>query len=127
MLQRGHQVPHFDVTRRDASRFRYSEIWQRRNLLLVLLPAESSPDCARYEAQLAKHAQTLTLHNAESVISSDPVAGLRAPGVLIADRWGEVCFAHEAARIADLPSPEELIEWLEYVQHQCPECEGEAR
>jgi hypothetical protein len=127
MLQRGEQIPHFDATRRDTSRFRYSDIWQRRNLLLVLLPAESSPESERYEAQLAKHAAALTLHNAETVISSDVVPGLCAPGVLIADRWGEVHFAHEAARVADLPSADELLEWLEYVQHQCPECEGEAR
>jgi hypothetical protein len=35
--------------------------------------------------------------------------------------------AVEAPRVADLPSAEDLAEWLVYVTHRCPECEGEAR
>ena len=35
--------------------------------------------------------------------------------------------AAEPPSAAGLPGPDELIEWLRYVQMQCPECQGEAR
>jgi hypothetical protein len=26
-----------------------------------------------------------------------------------------------------LPTPEDLLDWIRYVENQCPECEGEAK
>jgi hypothetical protein len=46
---------------------------------------------------------------------------------VVADRWGEIVFAEEKSDVADLPGPQELVDWLNYVMNQCPECEGEAR
>lgn len=43
MLQRGDLVPHFDVTDVHGKAVAYSRLWQRQNLVLVLLPA-SDPD-----------------------------------------------------------------------------------
>jgi hypothetical protein len=63
----------------------------------------------------------------ECVITEGQVPGISAPAVVIADRWGEVVFAVEKADVADLPAPQELMEWVNYVLNQCPECEGEAR
>ena len=60
------------------------------------------------------------------VITRDRVSGLPSPGVVVADRWGEIQYVADAAGVDDLPSPQELIEWLQYVQSQCPECQGEA-
>jgi hypothetical protein len=50
-----------------------------------------------------------------------------SPGVLLADRWGEIVHLTAASESARSPAPGELIEWLEYIQNRCPECEGEAR
>jgi hypothetical protein len=47
MLERGDQVPHFAVTMLHGTRTDYSEIWQRRNLLLVCLPAEAPAEVIR--------------------------------------------------------------------------------
>jgi hypothetical protein len=44
--------------------------------------------------------------------------------VLFADRWGEVVHVEATA---ELPAATALLEWLDYVERRCPECEGEAR
>jgi hypothetical protein len=49
------------------------------------------------------------------------------PGVLIADRWGEVVFSDEAPDVGALPTSQELLDWLTFVRNRCPECEGESR
>ena len=69
----------------------------------------------------------LTAHDTECVITREQVEGVPCPGVITADRWGEICFVAEAGTIAALPPVAELVEWLHYVQIQCPECQGEAR
>ena len=45
---------------------------------------------------------------------------------LLLDRWGEIAW-QTSADPARLPGPDEVIDWLCFVQRQCPECEGEAR
>jgi hypothetical protein len=50
-----------------------------------------------------------------------------SPGVVVADRWGEVYYVQEADRAAALPPPAELIDWLRFVRDECPECQGETR
>jgi hypothetical protein len=124
MLQRGDSVPHFKVKTVDGDVFDYSTIWQRKNLLLVrLLP----DDNGAYVSDLRARAAELRALETESVITRDDVSGLPAPGLLIADRWGEIVHVTSASASAQSPTPEELLGWLEYVQNRCPECEGEAR
>jgi hypothetical protein len=124
MLQRGDSVPFFEVTTVDGKPFSYSSIWQRKNLLLLTLPPL---DVAAYINDVTTLRRRFGDGDVECVITEDRVPQVNAPGVVIADRWGEVVFAVEKSDVADLPRPEELVEWLTYVQHQCPECEGEAR
>jgi hypothetical protein len=45
----------------------------------------------------------------------------------VADRWGEIAYVAAAPHVTELPTASELIEWLDYVERRCPECEGEAR
>jgi hypothetical protein len=126
MLQRGDSVPHFEVRTVDGEVFHYSTIWQRKNLLLIRL-RHASNDSGAYVSDLhARAAEFLALETA-CVITRDEVPGLQPPGVLIADRWGEIIQITTASESAQSPTPQELLGWLEYVQHRCPECEGEAR
>lgn len=125
MLQRGDTVPHFAVTVIDGRPFSYSTIWQHRSLVLVTLP-NSDPD-AGYASELSAAAPGFTARGAECVITRDPVPGLPAPGVLVADRWGEIAHVETAAGVAELPPAGELLDWVEHLQERCPECEGEAR
>jgi hypothetical protein len=127
MIQAREQLPHFQVTTIDGRVIAYDTIWQRRNLVLLLLPAPSGDTAGAYVSLLAERRAEIDALAAECVITADTVPGVRAPAVVIADRWGEVQFAEAAATVAGLPAVDELLDWLAYVQHRCPECEGEAR
>lgn len=125
MLARGDQVPHFDV-QTAGGRLRYADLWQRRNLVLVALPRVAPPDIRRYGDAVTAALHDVSRADTEIVITPDRVAGIRAAGVLVADRWGEIHFAAEGENLADLPAPGALADWLSYVRNQCPECQGEA-
>lgn len=124
-LQRGDAVPHFEVRTLEGTVLGYSAVWQRQNLVLVALPAGGG-DGDYLSALSARRAE---FHDRASacVVTRDHVEGLPSPGVLVADRWGEIVFVATGSHVADLPPPAELLDWLEYVGHRCPECEGEAR
>jgi hypothetical protein len=126
MLQARDLISHFNVTTLSGERFAYSEIWQRKNLVLILLPQSDPAASTKYVSQLMSQISELTGDHNAFVITRDRVAGLPSPGVVIADRWGEIQYVARAAGDGDLPSPQELIEWLQYVQSQCPECQGES-
>jgi hypothetical protein len=68
----------------------------------------------------------LTERHTECVITRDVVAGAPSPGIVVADRWGEIVHVARGSQGTPLPEPDELLEWIDYVQHQCPECQGEA-
>ena len=127
MLQQGDLVPHFDVTTLQDRNVRYSTIWQRRNLVLISLPPSDPESSRAYTSQLAAEMPAFSEHETEWVVTRDIVAGLARPGVLVADRWGEIVHVAAGSDVADLPRPCELFEWVTYLQSQCPECEGEAK
>jgi hypothetical protein len=127
VLHRGDSVPHFAVRRLEGEPFHYSTIWQHKNLLLVTIPALDSESTRAYVANLTTRVQESGDRDIECVITQDRIPGISAPAAVVADRWGEIVFAVEKSDIVDLPAPQELMEWLKYVRHQCPECEGEAR
>jgi hypothetical protein len=56
-----------------------------------------------------------------------PITGVPRPGVVIADRWGEIYSVVNARSAPELPTVEDLLEWFRYIRHACPECEGEAK
>jgi peroxiredoxin len=124
MLQAGDLVPHFTVTTFRGETFAYSDIWQRKNLVLVLLPHAESAASSKFVDQLTAQMSELTGDDSACVITRDSVSGVQSPGIVVADRWGEI---HHVADGNTVPSPDDVIEWLRYVQHQCPECEGESR
>ena len=127
MLQRGELVTHFDVATVGGTRVRYADIWQRRNLVMVRLPVEASAERDEYVARLRDTIPKFAAHEAECVITVDTVSGVPGPAVVIADRWGEIVFVQPGRSIADLPDVTDILEWLRFVQYQCPECQGEAR
>ncbi len=126
MLQPGDLLPHFEVTDLYGSRVDYSSIWQRKNLVLVML-SDTDPSSRPYADQLMARSRDLKKNDTEWVVTCDRIAGMPNPGAVVADRWGELMHVAHAPDVAHLPVPDELVEWVEYVQHRCPECEGEAR
>lgn len=127
MLQPHDQVPQFTVATRDGAVVAYETLWQRKNLLLVLLPETEPEAAAEYAARLDAQLSELTANDTACIVTRDRVPAVPAPGVLVADRWGEIYFVARGERVADLPPVDDLLEWLRYVQHECPECQGEAR
>lgn len=126
-MQPREQVPHFTVRTVEGATVRYADLWQRQNLLLVQLPPEPSPDSDAVVARLQARRTELTAHDTAVVITRQPVPGAPCPGVVIADRWGEIFHAAGASSSGQLPRSSDLVEWLRYVQMQCPECQGETR
>ena len=127
MLERSEPVPHFEVRTVEGEPFRYSTIWQHKNLLLLTIPTRDSASTNTYASEVTARLREFNDHDLECVITQDKIPGISAPAVVLADRWGEVVFAAETSDVADLPAPEELVEWVNYVMNRCPECEGEAR
>jgi hypothetical protein len=105
--------------------FSYSTIWQHRNLVLVTI-SESASD-TDYVASLFARREDFEQLESVCVITRDRVSGVATPGALVADRWGEIAYVAAAPHVTELPTASELIEWLDYVERRCPECEGEAR
>jgi hypothetical protein len=126
LVRAGQQVPHFRVEALDHTQVAYSEICQRKNLVLVLLPEDGSQAEDRYVAQLEGLMAEVTPRDSACVISRTSVPGLPRPGIVVADRWGEIHFG-TGGRLEDLPAPAEIVEWLRFVQVQCPECQGETK
>ena len=127
MLRSGDLVPHFEVTALDGRPFTYSSIWQRRNLVLIVLPA-TEPEAARaYAGHTVAPVQELHTEDTSCVVTLDPLPGLQAPGLLVADRWGEIAHVAYYSSAGDLPPAGALLEWIDYVRHQCPECQGEVK
>jgi hypothetical protein len=126
MLQRGDTVPHFEVRTVEGELFSYSSIWQRKNLLLVSLPTFDSGSTA-YASDLSTWLRDLGDKDLEYVITRESIPGVSDSAVVVADRWGEVVYSVGKSDVAELPTPQELVEWVTYLNNQCPECEGEVR
>jgi hypothetical protein len=127
MLRTSEQVPHFTVTDHSGRAFSYDRIWQHQNLLLVLVDGNDPDGAVAYRDHLHAHMAELTAHDTACVVTAEPVPGAPLPGVVIADRWGEIWHVQPAGSNAELPRADALVEWLRYVQIQCPECQGETR
>ena len=120
-------MPMFTVTSiLDGAPFAFERVWQLKNLLLVSIPS-SDPAARLYSERL--HDRVADLHSLDTalVVTADIVPGIPSPGVVIADRWGEIYHVEGADHASDLPTADDLIEWVRFVRLQCPECQGEAR
>jgi hypothetical protein len=126
-LQTGDLVPHFTATTFSGESFDYADIWQRKNLVLVLLPQRESAASTKFVDRLTARMSDLSGEDSVCVITRDSVSGVPSPGIVVADRWGEIHHVGEGRAVHDLPGPDDVIEWLRDVQHKCPECEGEAK
>ena len=126
-VRRRDAMPMFTVTNAvDGARIHYGDIWQRKNLVLVITQ-ENDSTAAGYAATIIAAAPRLASADTVVIVTHDTVAGIHSPAVVVADRWGEIYSVTNTSRAADLPPPDEIIEWVNYVQNECPECQGETR
>lgn len=125
MLNKGDHVPRFECTTVDDVRVNYADLWQKKNLALVCLAEDNSPAAQSYIEELRSAHQALSSHDAVVVVTTMPIEGMPAPGCAVADRWGEMQWVASAAHVGELPTANEIAAWLQFVEIQCPECEGE--
>src|SRR5687768_6547065 len=90
MVRKGELIPHINVTTVDGERFAYSDIWQRKNLVLVALPPEESDDADDYLSLLASRLSDVTGGDTACVVTRRDIPGIPASAVVVADRWGEI-------------------------------------
>jgi hypothetical protein len=121
-LTAGDALPFFDIVTVEGPRVAYKQFWQQQNVVLVSLSAEGAVDDRQLVAALVSRRAEFDALRATCLVTRDLVSGVPHPGVVVADRWGEV---HSVAAV--LPDPQALLDTLEYLQHRCPECEGESR
>ena len=127
MTIRAHDLmPMFTASSRDGATVDYRDIWQRKNLLLVSLRPDD-PTAAAYATSLSLVEPRLAEYDSAVIVTTTHIDGVPSPGVVVADRWGEVYYIQAADRASQLPVPDELLDWLRYVQIQCPECQGETQ
>ena len=119
-------MPMFTASSGDGTPVRYEDIWQRKNLLLVSLPTDD-PTAAAYTKTMNLLEPNLPEYDSAVIVTTTQIDGVPSPGVVVADRWGEVYYVQAADWASQLPAADELLEWLRYVQIQCPECQGETR
>jgi hypothetical protein len=115
-------IPHFTVTAADGGTVDYAkDIWQRKNLVLIAVPSGGD------ERELSRTYASVAAEDTRLIVTSSSVAGVSPPAVVVADQWGEVAHSVSAPTLEGLPSPDEVLAWIEHVRQRCPECEGEAR
>lgn len=94
----------------------------RGPVVVIAIHSTSCAECRSFIDDLSGHADSMADWNARLMVSEDtrnlPV---RAPGVMIADEWGEVFFEktadHQFLPVAD------VLDWVRFIAIQCPECE----
>ncbi len=115
-------MPHFTLTTISGETIDYAkDVWQRKNLVLIAVPAGAG------ERELSQEYAPLASEDTKVVITSAAVSGITPPAVVLADRWGEIAHTAAGAAVTDLPRLDDLRTWLEHIRQRCPECEGEAR
>ncbi len=127
------QAPHVEARRLDGTTVHYRDVWQRQNAVFVSLPDDPSADDyletlrAAEDDIKAEAAVVLVLRHSTEPGSVQPPPPLPLSSVAVADRWGEIRVLAERDAPGSLPAPGEIIEWLRFLESECPECQGEAR
>ncbi len=138
LIEPGDLLPDLEGRTLDGSPVRYRDLWQKKAAVVVTFGSLAHRGTAAYLEELSRHSSDFRLYDATLILrdarvtlgpsdgASASPADLPIPSVIIADRWGEVRYV---GRLADhhLPAVDEVIEWLRFVQMECPECQGETK
>ncbi len=133
----------------DGREVRTTDFRQRRNLVVVFHHGGGCPICVDYLDNLADHVSDLAGEEAVALaVGAEDEAATRAlwerldrrltcladpsgnaagaerlgiPAVIVADRFGQVWAAWSGGASHALPGPDDVVEWLRFVEMQCPE------
>ena len=145
--RKGELLPDFELLTPEGAPTRISELRGRKTMVLLMTGDSSSellPYCRRLATQLAdvraEDANVIAVLPANAAAvgqfarDSGLVNGVLAdcdgrahariggvPAIFVTDRHGEI-FAAFHAEAAKLPSADELLKWVQFVNMQCEEC-----
>jgi hypothetical protein len=131
------------LTKRNGETLRISDYRQKQNLI-ILLTGETSfgllsrlvNDLSeRYAEFQAEETEILVIvggfgHAPEKLgaglpfpVATYPDRGLdgKTPAINVLDRYGEVYAAYQPDDLAGVPTADDLLEWLRFIELQCPE------
>lgn len=92
-----------------------------RNDTRVIAVLDTDPDNTRRAAE-ALELPFMLLADTEGATASRILGELNHAGLIATDRFGIIYFAEAAATISALPTPRVILDWLDYIEIQCPEC-----
>jgi hypothetical protein len=120
-LRAGDFLPSFTSETLDGREVPDTQLWQRRNVVLLVAPQEAIATQSSYMTLLERRISELRPSDTSLVISHQPIAGVSLHSIVIADRWGEIVhLAHLPS--GTWPSIDDVVEWVEFIRAQCPEC-----
>jgi len=144
-FERGRCLPDVEVVTIGGVRKRLSDFKGRKNLLVILtgedgagLPAAMATAAADINRNEGHVIVILPYPSPEALrwpfdVVADPDGTIRRKfssadsrepclSVFTTDRWGEVVFACQTGRGDPAPGAADLLDWLRFVDQQCPEC-----
>ena len=150
---RGYRLRDFTLKSADGTDIRLSDYRGRSNLVLVFAGSAGTAfnllaEIGQHDSQLQEEeAQVLAIvqdatdavvHLARKLALSFPLLvdedgcvhrefgaahAEATPAIYITDRYGEVFGSYPTAVSQALPTLEEILDWLSFINSQCPECE----
>jgi hypothetical protein len=130
-LDRGMLLRDIPIVTLDGAPAWLSDFRGRRNVVLIF--AGTDAEEARLISELRECKDAVREEEAVAAIFTGADAAIRgcygalderdtpAAALYISDRYGEIFFAAHVRRGQPLPSAAEVLEWLRFINSQCPE------
>ncbi len=131
ILERGMLVHDLPAQTLDGGPVHASDFRGRRNLVLIF-PGVTAEESLLVR-ELRQQAADLQEEEAVALLAADVPAellgyygaisnrGERRPALYITDRYGEIYYAAHGESGGTLPSAAEVLDWLRFINSQCPE------
>jgi hypothetical protein len=122
-LTRGSLLPHFQAATLEGGTLRYADLWQKSNLVLLVLPRGAAAEGLAYLSDLRERLAAAGAGDTAAAAVHGPVEGLPDPAVILSDRWGEVIDIQPIGDgAANWPAPGDVVDWVDFIRRRCPEC-----
>src|SRR5688572_6083934 len=82
----------------------YHDVWQKMNLVLVTL-ADDDPTAEAYAMSLSVLGPVIASQEVGFIVTSSHIEEVASPGVVVADRCGQVYYVSYSNRASELPGP----------------------
>jgi len=96
----------------------HSDAYHQQETVVLAIGPDQLAESQQLAAQL-DHPFPLLSDPAEGIIAQQ---GLDTPSLVIADRWGEIWKAWVGSADHRLPSAQDILQWLVFIESQCEEC-----